>query len=191
MDNGLSPFIGAVAGQWWLWAVAGVLVADQALRLASGAYRRSTDRWFTPGWRGFASLVAAVTAVLAAGFVAYSDVTARLADTERRLAETIVLRPELKMLETTIERLPDGTYKISKLVEIVSRSPPGRLHIAATARGIRDLKIEPQSKRGMMIHGPTSQKGDTITDRIQGPVGKYLLIIRAAGDEVTLVHHFE
>lgn len=191
MDSGLSSFIGTIAAQWWLWAVAGLLVADQALRLASGAYRRSTDRWVRPGWRGFASLVAAVAAALAAGFMAYGDVTARLAHTEKQLAETVVLRPELKMLETTTERLPDGTYKISKLVEIVSRSPPGRLHIAATARGIRDLKIEPQTKRGMMIHGPSAQKGDTITDRIQGPVGKYLLIIRAAGDEVTLVHHFE
>ena len=191
MDSELGQFIREIAAHWWLWVVAAVLAGDQALRIASGAYRQRTDRWLKPGWRGALSLAAAVAVVLAAGFLAFTDVTAKLADTEKRLAEAAVLRPRLDMIETTTERLPDGTYRISKLVEIVSRTPPGRLHIAATARGIMDLKVEPQAKRGMMIHGPSAQNGDTITDRIQGPVGKYMLIIRATGADVTLVHHFE
>jgi hypothetical protein len=191
MDSELGQFLREIAAHWWLWVVAAVLAGDQALRAASGAYRQRTDRWLKPGWRGALSLAAAVAVVLAAGFLAFTDVAARLADSEKRLAETVVLRPRLDLLETTTERLPDGTYRISKLVEIVSRTPPGRLQIAATARGIMDLKIEPQAKRGMMIHGPSAQNGDTITDRIQGPVGKYMLIIRAAGADVTLVHHFE
>ena len=189
--TGFGQYIGAVATHWWLWLVAGVLVADQALRVVSGAYGRWSDQRLKPGWRGGLSVVAAVAVVLAAGFLAFSDASAKLAGAEQRLVEAVALRPELKVLETTSERFPDGTYKISKLVEIVSRTPPSSLHLVATSKGIMDLRIEPQNKHGMMIHGPSTQKGDTITDRIQGPVGKYLLVIRSATADVTLTHHFE
>jgi hypothetical protein len=191
MDDALGQFLGDIATRWWVWAVAGVLLVDQALRAASAAYRDATDRRLAPGPRGALSLVVAVAVVLAGGFLAFRDANARLAETQQRLAEAEALRPQLKTLDTTTERFPDGTYKISKLVEIVSRVPPGSLHIVVTAKGISDLRIEPQSKRGMMIHGPSSLKGDTITDRIQGPVGKYLLVVRAASAQVTLEHHFE
>jgi hypothetical protein len=191
MSGELERFLGGLAGLWWLWAVAAVILADQFLRATSLGYRGATDRAFRPGLRATLMLAVVVVAALAGGFVVYRDAQARLADTEKRLAEAVVLRPELKTLETTTERQPDGSYKISKLVEIVSRYPPSALHIAATAKGITELKVEPQSKRGMMIHGPSSQNGDTIRDRIQGPVGKYLLIIHAASAEVTLTHRFE
>ena len=191
MDADLSQFLGDAAGRWWLWVAAGLLAGDQVMRAASSGYRHRTDGWLKPGARGALSVVAAVAVVLAAGFVAYRDARVKLADAEKRLAETVILRPELKDLETTTERFPDGTYKISKLVEIVSRTPPGSLHVKVTARGIMDLRIEPQSKRGMMIHGPSAHKDDTITDRIQGPVGKYLLVIRSASADVRLEHHFE
>jgi hypothetical protein len=186
-----GQYIGDVAANWWLWLVAAVLIGDQALRVASGAYGRWTDERLKPGFRGGVSVVAAVAVVLAGGFLTFRDASAKLAGAEQQLAEAVALRPELKTLETTSERFPDGTYKISKLVEIVSRTPPSSLHLVATSKGIMDLKIEPQSKRGMMIHGPSTQKGDTITDRIQGPVGKYLLVIRSATADVTLTHHFE
>src|SRR5690554_492918 len=135
MDEAFGQFLAQVAAHWWLWAVVAALLCDQALRLAVPAYRQRTDRWLKPGWRGALSVVAAAVVALVGGYLAYRDVSLRLADTEKRLAETVVLQPKLNMLETTTERLPDGTYRISKLVEIVSRTPPGRLHIAATARG--------------------------------------------------------
>ena len=198
MNGAIGQFLNIVAAQWWLWAVAAAVLGDQALRAASSGYRSATDRRVTPGLRGALALVAVAVVTLGAGFVAFhgtqvelQDSQAKLADTEKRLAEAVVLRPELKVLETTTERFPDGTYKVSKLVEIVSRFPPSSLHITATAKGIMDLKIEPQSKRGMMIHGPSAQDGDTITDRIQGPAGKYLLVIRCATADVTLTHRFE
>ncbi|HVO15688.1 MAG TPA: hypothetical protein VMV26_10760 [Alphaproteobacteria bacterium] len=191
MSQDLGKFLAAVAAHWWLWAVAAIIVGDQLLRAASVGYRGATDRVVKPGLRASLALVAAVIAALAGGYAVYEDAQARLADTEKKLAEAVVLRPELKTLETTTERQPDGTYKISKLVEIASRYPPSALHITVTAKGITELKIEPQSKHGMMIHGPSSQSGDTITDRIQGPVGKYLLIIFAASADVTLTHRFE
>jgi hypothetical protein len=191
MSEELERFLSGVAGHWPLWAVLAVVVADQLLRATSAGYRAATDRVLKPGLRAALVLVAAVVAALAGGYAVFQDAQARLADTEKKLAEAVVLRPELKTLDTVIERESDGTYKISKLVEIVSRYPPSALHLTATAKGISELKIEPQSKRGMMIHGPSSQNGDTITDRIQGPVGKYLLIIRAASAEVTLTHRFE
>lgn len=191
MSHGLGQFLTAVAAHWWLWAVAAVIVGDQLLRAASAGYRGAADRLIRPGARASLALVAAVAAALAGGYAVYVDSQVKLADTEKKLAEAVVLRPELKTLETTTERQPDGTYKISKLVEIVSRYPPSALHITATAKGISELKIEPQIKRGMMIHGPSSQNGDTITDRIQGPVGKYLLVIFAGSAEVTLTHRFE
>ena len=191
MNPDLGQFLSTVAAQWWLWAVAAIIVVDQILRAASGGYRGATDRLVKPGLRGGVALVAAVVVALAGGFVAYQGMQAKLADTEKRLAEVVVLRPELKTLETTTERQPDGSYRISKLVEIVSRYPPSALHLTATAKGISELKIEPQSKHGMMIHGPSSQSGDTITDRIQGPVGKYLLVIHATSADVTLTHRFE
>ena len=198
MNEPIGQFVDTVAAQWWLWAAAAVILGDQILRAASAGYRSATDRLLRPGTRGALALAAAVVVSLGAGFVAFKDARAkladtetRLADTEKKLAEAVVLRPELKVLDTTTERFPDGTYKISKLVEIVSRFPPSSLHIAVTAKGITELKIEPQSKRGMMIHGPSAQNGDTITDRIQGPAGKYLLVIRSASADVTLTHRFE
>ncbi|MGE5146125.1 MAG: hypothetical protein ACM3N5_05215 [Candidatus Eiseniibacteriota bacterium] len=198
MDDAINQFLATVAGQWWLWVAAAVIAGDQLLRAASAGYQSATDRVLKPGSRGGATLVVAVVVALAAGFVAFKDARARLADaetrladTEKKLAEAVVLRPQLKELDTTIEKFPDGTYKVSKLVEIVSRFPPSALHIAVTAKGIRDLRIEPQSKSGMMIHGPSAQNGDTITDRIQGPVGKYLLVIRTGSADVTLTHRFE
>ena len=112
-------------------------------------------------------------------------------NSNRKLAEAICSILEVPLGHARIEKFPDGTYKVSKLVEIISRYPPSALHIAVTAKGIRDLRIEPQSKSGMMIHGPSAQNGDTITDRIQGPIGKYLLVIRAGSADVTLTHRFE
>ena len=198
MNETMGQFLDTVAAQWWLWAAVVVILGDQILRAASAGYRSATDRVLRPGLRGGLALAVAVVVALAAGFVAFKDARGRLADsetrladTEKKLAEAVVLRPELKVLDTITERSPDGTYKISKLVEIVSRFPPSSLHLTVTAKGISELKIEPQSKRGMMIHGPSAQNGDTITDRIQGPAGKYLLVIRSTSADVTLTHRFE
>lgn len=198
MNEPIGQFLDSVVAQWWLWLVAALILGDQLLRAVSAGYRAATDALLKPGARGALTTIAAVVVTLAAGFVAFNDARAKLADTEARLADTekklseaVVLRPELKVLDTITERFPDGTYKISKLIEIVSRFPPSSLHITVTAKGIMDLKIEPQSKVGMMIHGPSAQKGDTITDRIQGPAGKYLLVIRSASADVTLTSRFE
>jgi hypothetical protein len=198
MDESIGQFLATVAAQWWLWVAVAVILGDQILRAASAVYQSATDRLLKPGPRRGLALAVAVVVAFAAGFVAFKDAGAklaetetRLADTEKKLAEAVVLRPQLKVLDTTTERFPDGTYKVSKLVEIVSRFPPSSLHIMVTAKGISELKIEPQSKRGMMIHGPSAQNGDTITDRIQGPAGKYLLVIRSGSADVTLTHRFE
>lgn len=86
-------------------------------------------------------------------------------------------RPGITTIDKTIINNPDGTYTNSRLVEIISRCPPGMLRFIARGKNIISYLRIKKTSQIMMLTGAGGRIGDSVFLEVENAWGKYMLIV--------------
>ncbi len=104
-------------------------------------YRRWIEDHIPQPWR-----IRIIIAIFGLGFVVASyqawqaERVARL-DAEHKAATAQVLRPELIIIDEVVKDNSDGTYTITRLVEVISPFPPNRVIFEAIGDGVINIDV--------------------------------------------------
>ena len=168
---------------WWWLIVPGVLWF-MVVEVPSVFSDRVDDWWsnkkFRARFRRGVRLIG-VAGLLVAAYLTFADERRARITAETKLQSSspsgFQKKLEVRTIDTTVTPNADGTYTNSRLVEIISRCPPGMLRFVAHGKNITSSLRIKKTNQIMMLTGAGGRIGDSVFLEVENAWGKYILIV--------------